>query len=132
VSQQNVSLILLFFFLLTVFFYDSGPGVPKGVISEDVNTHTDIAPTFLKIAGAETPKIELDGTPIPIHGEVPSNNLDIKEAFGVEFWRPIVPEYYNIPFEEENTYRSVRIVGEGYSFLYTVWCTGEAFKLSFL
>ncbi|KAJ3031515.1 hypothetical protein HDV00_008255 [Rhizophlyctis rosea] len=103
-------------------FLVRGPGVAKNVIKTDVTTHTDIAPTFLKIAGTAPKKIELDGRPIPIHTHESRKSY---EAFGVEFWRPVVPEYYDIPYEEENTYRSVRIVSEDYSYQYTVWCTGH-------
>ncbi|KAJ3032058.1 hypothetical protein HDV00_008010 [Rhizophlyctis rosea] len=103
-------------------FLVRGPGVAKGITKKDVTTHTDIAPTFLKLAHAHTDKVDLDGTPIPIHKHESKQGY---ESFGIEFWRPVVPEYYDIPYEDENTYRSVRVVGEEYSFQYTVWCTGH-------
>ncbi|KAI9335268.1 putative arylsulfatase [Obelidium mucronatum] len=104
-------------------FYVRGPGVAKGKVRQDVNSHTDIAPTFLKIAGAKQSAYPFDGEPIPIfEHDVEDKN---RETLGVEFWRPLVPEYYSIPFAEDNTYRSLRVNGDGYSYLYTVWCTGH-------
>ncbi|KAJ3056668.1 hypothetical protein HK097_005345 [Rhizophlyctis rosea] len=103
-------------------FLVRGPGVARNVVKKDVTTHTDIAPTFLKLAGTAPKKIELDGRPIPVHAHESRKSY---ESFGIEFWRPIVPEYYDIPYEEENTYRSVRVVSEDYSYQYTVWCTGH-------
>ncbi|KAJ3043617.1 hypothetical protein HDV00_004718 [Rhizophlyctis rosea] len=103
-------------------FVVRGPGVAKGVVKKDVTTHTDIAPTFLKLAHAHPKKVDLDGTPIPIHKDESKHGY---ESFGIEFWRPLGPEYYDVPYEEENTYRAVRVVGEEYSYQYTVWCTGH-------
>ncbi|KAJ3017103.1 UNVERIFIED_CONTAM: hypothetical protein HDU68_011857 [Siphonaria sp. JEL0065] len=84
-------------------FFVRGPGVAKGKVRHDVNSHTDFAPTFLKIAAV---------------------NFD-RETLGVEFWRPAGGEFAPIPLGKENTYRSVRINGDIYSYLYTVWCTGH-------
>ncbi|KAJ3030951.1 UNVERIFIED_CONTAM: hypothetical protein HDU68_007151 [Siphonaria sp. JEL0065] len=104
-------------------FFVRGPGVAKGKVRHDVNSHTDIAPTFLQIAGASQSAYPFDGEPIPIHAyDVEDKD---RETLGVEFWRPLVPEYYPVPFGEENTYRSLRVNGDGYSYLYTVWCTGH-------
>ncbi|KAJ3137228.1 hypothetical protein HK100_000736 [Physocladia obscura] len=101
-----------------------GPGVAHGAVRKDSSsTHTDIAPTFVKIAGAANEAYEFDGTPIPIHSEeVEDAN---RESFAVEFWRPYESETFQIPNIEENIYRSVRVVGKDYSYLYTVWCTGH-------
>ncbi|TPX65970.1 arylsulfatase [Spizellomyces sp. 'palustris'] len=106
-------------------FIVRGPGVRKGAVNDKVNTHTDIATTLLQLASASLPPIELDGIPIPIHESDSIDDEAVYESFNVEFWRPVVPELYNIPYALENNYRSVRIVAPDYSFLYTVWCTGH-------
>ncbi|KAJ3018288.1 UNVERIFIED_CONTAM: hypothetical protein HDU68_011239 [Siphonaria sp. JEL0065] len=104
-------------------FFVRGPGVAKGKIRQDVNSHTDLAPTFLKIAGASQTAYPFDGEPIPIHAHEKEDKN--RETVGVEFWFPLGGEYYQLPFANENTYRSLRINGDGYSYLYTVWCTGH-------
>ncbi|KAJ3066138.1 hypothetical protein HDU98_010542 [Podochytrium sp. JEL0797] len=103
-------------------FLVRGPGVAKGAVRQDVGAHTDLAPTFLKLAGGSQNAYPFDGKPILVHE---ADFIDTnRESLGVEFWRGHVPELFPIPFGEENTYRSVRVVGNGYSYLYTVWCTG--------
>ncbi|KAI9335263.1 alkaline-phosphatase-like protein, partial [Obelidium mucronatum] len=104
-------------------FYVRGPGVAKGKVRQDVNSHTDFAPTFLKLAGATQTAYPFDGEPIPIHEDEEADRN--RETLGVEFWRPAGGEFSPIPHGEENTYRSLRINGVGYSYLYTVWCTGH-------
>ncbi|KAJ3398554.1 hypothetical protein HDU80_008798 [Chytriomyces hyalinus] len=105
-----------------------GPGVGRGVKRVDVSSHTDLAPTFLKLAGTHQTAFPFDGAPIHVHEHEPSSQNDAaptKETLAVEFWRPLVPEYFPIQGGEENTYRSLRINGHGYSYLYTVWCNGH-------
>ncbi|KAJ3289565.1 hypothetical protein HDU79_003919 [Rhizoclosmatium sp. JEL0117] len=106
---------------INVPFIVRGPGVAKGAVRKESTTHTDIAPTFLKLAGAQNKAYAFDGTPIPIFTQdSPQPN---RESFAVEFWRPYVSELFDIENINENVYRSVRIVSEEYSYLYTVWCT---------
>ncbi|ORY39353.1 Arylsulphatase [Rhizoclosmatium globosum] len=106
---------------INVPFIVRGPGVAKGAVRKESTTHTDIAPTFLKLAGAENKAYAFDGSPIPIFTQdAPQPN---RESFAVEFWRPLGSEVFPIAHSEENIYRSVRIVSEEYSYLYTVWCT---------
>jgi N-acetylglucosamine-6-sulfatase len=42
-----------------------GPGVQKGLTADIVTAHTDLAPTFLKLAGSP-PCPDFDGTAIPL------------------------------------------------------------------
>ncbi|KAJ3384738.1 hypothetical protein HDU84_002677 [Entophlyctis sp. JEL0112] len=100
-----------------------GPQVARGVTREGPSTHTDLAPTFVKLAGATNIAYEFDGSPIPIH-EHDTDNSD-RESFAVEFWRPHESELFPIPRISENIYRSLRVVSKKYSYLYTVWCTGH-------
>ncbi|KAI9345319.1 putative arylsulfatase [Obelidium mucronatum] len=108
---------------INVPFIVRGPGVARGAVRKESSTHTDIAPTFLKIAGAENLAYDFDGTPIPIHAQDPEEPN--RESFAVEFWRPLEAELFKVEKGEENIYRSARVVGKDYSYLYTVWCTGH-------
>ncbi|KAI9349519.1 arylsulfatase-like protein [Obelidium mucronatum] len=108
---------------INVPFIVRGPGVAQGAVRTESSTHTDIAPTFLKIAGAENLAYDFDGTPIPIHSQDPQEPN--RESFAVEFWRPGGGELFRVANADENVYRSARIVGSTYSYLYTVWCTGH-------
>lgn len=110
-----------------------GPGVPAGHIANLVSSHTDLTPTFLKIAGSD--RADLDGSPIPLSQAGLSSPVS-GEHVNVEFWGRARPEgrYDHVghapsglgrPSFQNNTYKALRIIGEGYSLLYTVWCTGE-------
>lgn len=105
-----------------------GPGIRKGHVSDAVTSHTDIAPTFLQIAGvkvAAQTKYELDGAPIPLQSPLAAPDWN-QEHVNVEMWGIILSEgKYGFELYENHTYKAVRVIGEGYSFLYTVWCSGE-------
>jgi arylsulfatase A-like enzyme len=60
-----------------------GPGVPQNQTIEVVTSHTDLAPTFLSIAG--TTRNGLDGKKIPT--TIDSGNADNKsEHVAIEYW----------------------------------------------
>ncbi|CAK4032708.1 Arylsulfatase [Lecanosticta acicola] len=111
-----------------------GPGVPKGNIVNAVSSHTDLTPTVLKLADVERP--DLDGLAIPLTAEELSEPVS-GEHVNVEYWGGALPEgQYGVigdyPWPglgpiaaRNNTYKALRIAGEHYSLLYTVWCTGE-------
>lgn len=114
-----------------------GPGLPDGGLVDIVTTHTDLAPTFLQIAGAEGRLADLDGEPIPL-GEGEKEVSGRAEHIAVEYWGYGVPEgHYGFRSDSRfeagvmkniyvnNTYRGLRVVAEGYSLYYSVWCTGE-------
>lgn len=99
-----------------------------------VTSHTDLAPTMLKIAGETRP--EFDGLPIPLGGTVDDSHPG--EHVNIEFWGNAIPEgifgkYGNVADPQlgsrdlapNNTYKGLRIVAEEYSLYYSVWCTGE-------
>ena len=109
--------------------------VPAGKIAGVVSSHTDLAPTILNLAGKARP--DLDGTPIPLSKEELATPLS-GEHVNVEYWGRALPEgrYGKIGDDplrpgaprisaRNNTYKALRIVADDYSFLYTVWCTGE-------
>jgi N-acetylglucosamine-6-sulfatase len=105
-----------------------GPGVPIGETANVVSSHTDLTPTILKLAGGDRPY--LDGYPIPLDAEALSAPQS-GEHVNVEFWGEATLEgKYGSPFDDpettsNNTYKALRLIGEDYNILYTVWCSGE-------
>ena len=102
-----------------------------------VSSHTDLSPTILNLAGGSFSK--LDGWPIPL-SEKALASPDSGEHANVEFWGRAVPEGKYGWIEDEpypgvdnnhkfaarnNTYKALRLHGDGYNLQYTVWCTGE-------
>jgi N-acetylglucosamine-6-sulfatase len=69
-----------------------GPGVPIGE-SKVVTAHTDLAPTFLQLAGAKWGWDGLDGTPIPLKKEdFEDEKKSRQEHVNIEFWGRSIPE----------------------------------------
>lgn len=106
-----------------------GPGVPKGETSEIVTTHTDLAPTFLGLAGAPL-KASFDGIPVPLTREgLEEAERARHEHVTVEFWGiaafEAVRDFEDSLVVPNNTYKAVRIISDSYNLLYTVWCTNE-------
>lgn len=103
-----------------------GPGIGKGVSSDLVTSHTDLASTFLELAGAK-PRNDLDGSAIPL------TTLDFAKAtehpqehVNIEMWGIIKSEgKYGQVLYPNHTYKALRVVGESYNLLYTVWCSNE-------
>lgn len=63
-----------------------GPGVPEGKTSDIVTAHTDLAPTFLGIAGG-TLRSDFDGSAIPLtEKELEKAVHTRQEHVNVEFW----------------------------------------------
>ena len=101
-----------------------GPGVARNQSLNIVSSHTDLAPTLLSIAGAT--RDNFDGLPIPLTGEIDSSARG--EHVNVEFWGVGLPEGKfgaDTGYYPNNTYKALRLVGQGYSLYYSVWCTGE-------
>jgi len=69
-----------------------GPGVPEGKISDIVTAHTDLAPTFLSIAGV-APHSDFDGSAIPLNEKDLESAIQTRqEHVNVEFWGIGLPE----------------------------------------
>lgn len=60
-----------------------GPGIPEGKTLDVVTSHTDLAPTFLSIAGSQ--KEGLDGRPIPTQLEAEKADNKTEHA-AIEYW----------------------------------------------
>ena len=101
-----------------------GPGVPGGNIVDTVTTHTDLAPTFLTLAGGQL-RDDFDGSPIDLHQTKTSSSIR-SEHVNVEHWGFALSEgIYNAKIMWNNTYKGLRLVGDDYDLYYSVWCSGE-------
>ncbi|CAK7212291.1 hypothetical protein SBRCBS47491_001413 [Sporothrix bragantina] len=110
-----------------------GPGVPAGLVKDAVvSSHTDLAPTIMKLAGNAL-RDDFDGQPVAVHAAVNSG----PEHVGTEFWGYAIPEgkygysgkygFIDGPANAHpnNTYKGLRIETARYSLYYAVWCTNE-------
>ncbi|RMJ21834.1 Arylsulfatase, partial [Aspergillus sp. HF37] len=107
-------------------FYIRGPGVSEGGVDNTVTTHIDLAPTFFELAGIQL-REDFDGTPMRV---AEKSSRIAHEHVTVEYWgsAPIEGKYASVaspPGTERNTYKSIRILGEGYNLYYSVWCSNE-------
>jgi N-acetylglucosamine-6-sulfatase len=107
-------------------FIIRGPGVSRGHTSNVVTSHTDLAATFLEIAGAP-PRPDLDGEAMPLTIDTMAKaETHRQEHVNVEMWGIIMSEgKYGADLHNNHTYKTLRVIGEGYSLRYTVWCNGE-------
>lgn len=109
-----------------------GPGVERGAKSLAVTAHTDLAPTFLHLAGA-TPRSTFDGGVMPLRqGERAKS-----EHVNIEFWGNAAGEgkfgfrgdWGNINGSvngyRNNTYKGLRLISATVNLYYAVWCTNE-------
>ncbi|OAG38719.1 hypothetical protein AYO21_07072 [Fonsecaea monophora] len=108
-----------------------GPGVPEGHLTEIVTSHIDLAPTFLSLAGvadAQIAQYKLDGSVIPFHllDSLHSEQAWPQEHVNVEMWGIIMSEgEHGFVLYPNHTYKALRVIGDGYDLLYTVWCSNE-------
>jgi N-acetylglucosamine-6-sulfatase len=122
-------------------FLVRGPDVPVRHTTHLVTSHTDLAATFLKIAGAPE-RHDLDGDAIPLTsagiieaevgvgvgiGDVVGSRRRVRqEHVSVEMWGIIMSEgKFGNELHHNHTYKTLRVKGEGYDLRYTVWCGGE-------
>ncbi|KAH8766170.1 alkaline-phosphatase-like protein [Diaporthe sp. PMI_573] len=116
-----------------------GPRVPEGSVEDAVTTHIDLAPTILKITGSKS-RPDFDGTPIPLGvGDAVETGEEgffsetrRHEHVAVEYWGFALAEGEGGGFDGEgqivvqnNTYKAVRVIGQGYNLYYSVWCNNE-------
>ncbi|KAI1626105.1 arylsulfatase [Exophiala viscosa] len=103
-----------------------GPGVPQGGVSDIVTSHTDLAPTFLSLARAEL-RPDFDGAAIPLTASTLDAAKDTRhEHVNVEYWGFALAEgNFGTKMYWNNTYKGLRLIGNGYNFYYSVWCSGE-------
>jgi arylsulfatase A-like enzyme len=96
-----------------------GLGVEKGAVKDFPTTHTYLAPTFFSLAGLDL-RDDFDGVPIPV-SESDDKNATKLEHVGVEFWGD---QHFEGQFggssARNNTYKSLRVIGDTYNLAYTV------------
>ncbi|KAF5005244.1 hypothetical protein FDECE_8302 [Fusarium decemcellulare] len=97
-----------------------GPGLPKGTVSNAVTAHVDLAPTFARLAGVPGRK-QTDGSPIHIPGKTKAIK---QEHANIEFWSLKAPPHEHLG-RVDNTYKALRLIGDGYSLYYSVWCNHD-------
>lgn len=105
-----------------------GPGIAPQTKIDAITTHTDLAPTILSLAGVY--RNDLDGSPIPF---APNSARHRSDHAAIEYWgyyiEEVPPDYESetdYPIRRlNNTYKAVRMIGDGYNLYYAVWCTGE-------
>ena len=120
---------------VSVPFVVRGPGVPKNATVDWVTSHTDVAPTLVELAGAQGPG-DFDGVPMPLDGtgsdSAAAAGMDQKndgkkawEHVGIEHWGEADMKTDYLNSSTVNTYKAVRVIGDGYSLYYAVWCDGD-------
>lgn len=71
---------------INVPFIARGPGIPKGKTVTFPTSHTDVAPTFLQLAGIPL-REDFDGVPIPMTDDAQDPSILRSEHVNVEFWK---------------------------------------------
>lgn len=119
-------------------FIVRGPNVPQGVSSSIPGLHLDLAPTFLEIAGLPKSKWPgfFDGRSLLPQWHEPNNynftaagKGNSKESINIEYWGLVgieAPSAASLgaPFYN-NTYKTIRTIGDEQNWAYAVWCNGE-------
>ena len=103
-----------------------GPKVPRGIVTDIVTSHTDLAPTIFSLIGAEQ-RADFDGAAIPVTETALSEAKSKRhEHVNVEYWGFALTEGdYEKAVYWNNTYKALRILGKGYNLYYSVWCNNE-------
>ncbi|KAL4898730.1 alkaline-phosphatase-like protein [Aspergillus ambiguus] len=108
-----------------------GPGVAPGAVEDAVTTHIDLSPTIFDLAQIPL-REDFDGTPIPLPygggSEHPRHEHVTVEYWGQAYFegeKGALSSPDHTPFAPNNTYKSVRIIGQGYNLYYSVWCNNE-------
>lgn len=107
-------------------FFIRGPGIAEGAVQTIPSSHTDIVPTLFHLADIPL-RDDFDGEPIPVTQELIATSAK-SEHINIEFWGNYIIEgnaFYGISPFVNNTYKTVRVVGDEYDLSYTVWCTNE-------
>ncbi|KAI3328131.1 arylsulfatase [Xylariaceae sp. AK1471] len=113
-----------------------GPGVPAGKTSRVPSAPLDFPPTFLEIGGVrreDFPEM-FDGRSLltdwknPNHVVSSGPHEDTHEIMNIEFWGKgnIESSFQVAEVDPSNSsYKTLRVVGEDHSYLYSRWCTNE-------
>ncbi|WYZ39660.1 hypothetical protein EsH8_IV_000001 [Colletotrichum jinshuiense] len=115
-----------------------GPGIPRGAVSNNPSIVADFAPTLLEIAGlpSEEQPPFFDGSSLLKSWQQPDSPASTgKEAINIEFWGAAFTEMHEwadgdyAPYFPglylNNTYKTMRLVGDNHSWMYSRWCTNQ-------
>ncbi|KAK4508793.1 hypothetical protein PRZ48_002532 [Zasmidium cellare] len=107
----------------------TGPGIPQKRTSTIVSSHTDLAPTILKLFGVPQ-RPDFDGSVIE-YTDSALKNSKRKEVVNVAFWDPDVA-HENVEWKKStpaqvyrNVWKSIRLQTAYGDFYYSVWCDGS-------
>lgn len=114
---------------INVPFFIRGPGISAGSSDSTVGSHVDVAPTIMELANLGQ-RGDFDGGVLSMGGATDST---YSEHITVEHWGRGIVEGSHGAYGtagsgrdyKNNTFRSVRLIGDGFSFYYSVWCNGE-------
>ncbi|WAO90725.1 Arylsulfatase [Fusarium falciforme] len=103
-----------------------GPNVPRGMISDVMTSHTDLAPSIFRMAGI-APRSDFDGISVPLTREEMTRGKPSRpEHMGIEFWGLAMDEGLNgTMITINNTYKGIRLHSENFNLYYSVQCTNE-------
>lgn len=102
-----------------------GPGIKPNISTNATTSHTDLAATILYMAQAKIPDY-LDGSPLPIVD--PNPVVENFEHASIEHWGSAGSDedfYPEAPGAINTTYKALRVIGPGYNYYYSVWCTNQ-------
>lgn len=108
-----------------------GPNVPTNKSSSLPGAHIDLASTFLDIACVDQSEwpVYLDGKSLLGDWHNPtaaSNDSSPRNILNVEFWGESGVEAPGVHGSINNSYKTLRVLGESQSWLYSKWCTGDS------
>jgi hypothetical protein len=113
---------------INVPFIVRGPGISAGKEVSFPTSHTDIVPTLFQLAGIPLHE-DFDGVPIAVTSHARRTQRQKNEHVNIEYWGSGVIEgdaFNNLGGQwKNNTYKTLRVVGDKYDFMYAVWCTNE-------
>ncbi|KAI4731848.1 Arylsulphatase [Aureobasidium sp. EXF-10728] len=103
-----------------------GPNVPINQSTQLVTSHTDIAATIFSLLDIPL-REDFDGAPIPVtHRTIEAEENKRREHVQIEYWGFAGGEgIYDRRLHQNNTFKGIRTVAEGYNLYYQVWCTNE-------
>ena len=113
-----------------------GPGIPKGRQLSIPSSHIDMAPTLLDIARVppeDWPPFFDGRSLLPEWQHLQPKDVDdgvSREVLSVEFWgSTVAPAEKWTTRYHDNTYKSLRLVGEKQGWLFNRWCTNNQTEL---
>lgn len=119
-------------------FVVRGPGIPEGVESKLPQLHLDLAPTFLDIAGVPEEEFPafFDGRSLLEQWKNPNVTAPdrgqgaSRDIVNIEYWGRGGTHIPGLTMHTQNsTYKSLRIVGDEFAYLYTQWCYTNELEL---